>query len=344
MSVAPPLGKELASTDKKTRDDAVKGLAKFLRTTSNKPMSDLEMAKLWKGIFYCFWLSDKPLVQQELAASLADLLLTMTSSPASFHFLRGFWEAMVREWSGLDYLRIDKYYLLVRKFVNASFRLLIREKWSKSALEEYENILAGKGGPLYPEDRRIPSGLGYHLADIYNEELDKAMGTTETALPVPLVPLTTPFFKLNALSPSPVTHKRLHGSLFDPLFKALLAHAMPSDSVPNYRSTTSGSALSRDGDGQRRKRARVEPPPPPLPSICTNACLQYDENEESEGDNDASAGPKPLTPKELREGLLKAMFEIASGEDTKEVSRKRMYRAWKEASEQAEDAHIDSNI
>ncbi|KAG8816649.1 hypothetical protein FRC17_000246 [Serendipita sp. 399] len=340
MSVAPPLGKELAATDKKIRDDAVKGLAKFLRTTSEKPMSDLEMAKLWKGIFYCFWLSDKPVVQQELAASLADLLLVMNSPSASFHFLRGFWEAMVREWSGLDYLRIDKYYLLVRKYVNASFRLLIREKWSKSALDEYENILSGRGGPLYPEDRRIPTGLGYHLADIYNDELNKAMGMAETPPPVPLIPLLTPFFKLNALSPAPVTHKRLHSSLFGPLFDALLAHSIPADSLPNYRPTASGSALSRDGDGQRRKRARIEPPPLPLASISTNACLQYGSNESNEED---SIEPTPLPPKELRTGVLKAMFDIASGEDTKEISRKRMYRAWKEASEQAEETNVDLN-
>lgn len=52
-----------------------------------------------------FWLSDKPLVQQELSASLADLLLVIPSPEASLHFLRGFWDAIVREWSGLDYLR-----------------------------------------------------------------------------------------------------------------------------------------------------------------------------------------------------------------------------------------------
>jgi ribosomal RNA-processing protein 1 len=109
--------------DKRTRDDAVNVLRDFLATTGEKPMPDLEMAKLWKGIFYCtrlnffgpltdylipalgFWLSDKPLVQQELSTSLADLLLVIPTKDASFQFLRGFWHAIVREWPGLDYLR-----------------------------------------------------------------------------------------------------------------------------------------------------------------------------------------------------------------------------------------------
>ncbi|CAG8752800.1 6287_t:CDS:2, partial [Acaulospora colombiana] len=167
MSVAPPLGKDLASvgkrnfiraftsshkkfSDKKTRDAAVKSLRNFLATTAEQPLPKLEMTKLWKAIFY---------LQQELSSSLADLLFVIPSSHESLQFLRGFWEAIVREW-------IDKYYLLVRRFVNASFRLLIREKWDVKAMEEYSSIMSGRGGPLY---------LGYHLADIYNDELNKAM-------------------------------------------------------------------------------------------------------------------------------------------------------------------------
>ena len=117
---------KLLPSDKKTRDAAVLDLRGFVVATAEKPMDKLEMAKLWKGIFYCssihlvhfvslvnekhrmpgFWMSDKPLVQQELSANLAELLLDVPTADASFDFLRGFWEAIVREWSGLDYLRL----------------------------------------------------------------------------------------------------------------------------------------------------------------------------------------------------------------------------------------------
>lgn len=50
-------------------------------------------------------MSDKPLVQQALASEIAEILLTITSNTASLGFLRGFWEAIVREWSGIDRLR-----------------------------------------------------------------------------------------------------------------------------------------------------------------------------------------------------------------------------------------------
>ncbi len=61
-------------------------------------------------------MSDKPLVQQRLAADLAELVLviqsrgtasssTEASTEAALHFISGFWEAMVREWAGIDRLR-----------------------------------------------------------------------------------------------------------------------------------------------------------------------------------------------------------------------------------------------
>lgn len=117
---APPLGKYLASTgkqsnaqfndythntqEKKIRDKAVKNLSVFLSETTNViPKSDLD--KLWKGIFYGFWMSDKPLVQQALATELADLVLSISQTTSALAFLRGFWEMMVREWNGIDRLR-----------------------------------------------------------------------------------------------------------------------------------------------------------------------------------------------------------------------------------------------
>lgn len=94
-------------------------------------------------------MSDKPLVQQALSSELADLLLLISSTESAFAFLAGFWEAIVREWNGIDRLRMDKYYMLVRKFINASFRLLRRAEWESTALARFNEILTAKGGPLW---------------------------------------------------------------------------------------------------------------------------------------------------------------------------------------------------
>ncbi len=95
-----------------------------------------------------------------------------------------------------------------------------------------------------------------------------------------------------------------------------------------------------DDDRPRRKRARIEPPELPYAAVIKNACLTAGiaQKAEEEGADEGNTTPKPLSPDELRKGLLRTMFDIASGEDTKDSSRKRMYRAWKDAIELAGDA------
>ena len=43
----------MVQQDKKTRDKAIKNLSVFLSDPSRDGLPKAEMAKLWKGIFYC---------------------------------------------------------------------------------------------------------------------------------------------------------------------------------------------------------------------------------------------------------------------------------------------------
>ncbi|KAI5121317.1 hypothetical protein M0805_003784 [Coniferiporia weirii] len=309
---SPPLARFLASTDKSTRDKAVKSLATFLSSPDHDSLSELEMSKLWKGIFYCYWMSDKPLVQQALSGELAELLLRIPSTKASLAFLRGFWDAIGREWAGIDRLRMDKYYMLVRKFMNASFRLLIRTEWDRGAVDEYNSILTARGGPLCPQDGRIPASLSYHLADVYLTELDKSLAPSEleqtnaSPLPAPLLPLLSPFFFLASRTYSDASYQRFYSEVFEPIFFALKP-CPPSAGAP------------------LKKRPRLLSKPS-LDNIVANACL---ENPKEEGRVERT---------KARKALLRRMFDIASGADTRETNRRKMYAVWKAAmAEEDED-------
>ncbi|KAF8684573.1 Nucleolar protein,Nop52 [Rhizoctonia solani] len=304
----PPLGKYLASTEKKTRDKAIKSLATFLSDDSQKSMSPSERAKLWKGLFYCFWMSDKPLVQQDLSSELANLVLVIPTLDSAIGFIRGFWEAIVREWSGID--RINKYYMLIRRFVNTTFRLLLRHGWDAEGCDSINDIFQGNGGPLCPDDKKVPASLSYHLADIYLEELDKALDTNDDDHKLPLITLLRPFINLSACTPNKITYSRMQTALFTPLLDALVFRATPLD--------------SDNIDSQQRKRKRSsETYPNILESICK--CTSQ-----------AGATPSTGNSQDTAKDILNAIFEAAGHIDTKDANRKKMYALWKQRMEEIE--------
>ncbi|KAI0347723.1 Nop52-domain-containing protein [Trametopsis cervina] len=316
---APPLGKHLASTDKKTRDKAVKDLSVFLSDPARAAMPPAEMAKLWKGIFYCFWMSDKPLVQQALASSLAELLLSIPTPTTALEFLRGFWESTVREWAGIDRYRIDKFYMLIRRFTNAAFRLLMRESWPAPLCAQYTDILTARGGPLCPDDIKVPPSLAYHLADIYLEELDKAFASSEQPSPAPLSLVMDPFFSLAARTGTKTVVQRVQSAVLDPLFSALDEHNNGSDEEEDEEDD------EEDADAARhRKRPRLSAPE--YSHVLSSSCLV---NSEEEGALSAGA---------LKKGLLKRLFEVASDERTRDANRRKMYAFWKSHADDAEES------
>jgi ribosomal RNA-processing protein 1 len=169
--------------DKVTRDRAVTALRKFLsgqvgseedrfqdelfearlpedtwETIEPKKvrLDEMELAKLYKGLFYCYWMSDKPIVQQHLAQELADLCLIIRPAPSSdddplldqvfttqtaLSFWKQFWIALGSEWQGVDKHRLDKYLLLMRRFVEVAFKILQRAHWHPKAIELWSEIL-----------------------------------------------------------------------------------------------------------------------------------------------------------------------------------------------------------
>ncbi|CAM9126552.1 unnamed protein product, partial [Hapterophycus canaliculatus] len=68
-------GKHLASSDKRVRDRTVAALREWLRQRSKGgALTDLDLLKIWRGLWYCMFMCDKAPVQRELAENLAGLL------------------------------------------------------------------------------------------------------------------------------------------------------------------------------------------------------------------------------------------------------------------------------
>lgn len=104
-------------------------------------------------------------------------------------FYRAFWETITREWAGIDVLRIDKFLMLVRRFLAVGFRFCRERKWEAAVVE---SLLLGpiEQGPLDPRNQKMPNGVRFQLADIWVDELEKVLGDEENkaeGLPVALL-------------------------------------------------------------------------------------------------------------------------------------------------------------
>ncbi|CAA6672181.1 unnamed protein product [Spirodela intermedia] len=148
-----------------------KQLASCNRATRTAPC-DLEGAVLLHVA------RDKLPVQSELVNRLASLLVSLEPS-VSARYLEAFVVTIRREWSGIDHLRMDKFYLLVRRFVHHVFLFLSKNGWDRDLSVRMIGILSEKS--LLAADKCQAQGVNYHITDIFLEELKPFISVLESS-------------------------------------------------------------------------------------------------------------------------------------------------------------------
>ncbi|NWT11167.1 RRP1B protein, partial [Vireo altiloquus] len=183
-AVQPPevqFAQRLAANEKRIRDRALKKLRGYIGVRTQRPaggFSQEELLKIWKGLFYCMWMQDKPLLQEELAANISQLIHVFQNTEARHLFIQTFWQTMNREWNGIDNLRLDKYYMLMRLILRQSFEVLKRNEWDEGLVEPLLQLLMKE---IMDPDSNSPTGIKFHFIDIYLDELAKVGAKELTA-------------------------------------------------------------------------------------------------------------------------------------------------------------------
>ncbi|GAA5887252.1 hypothetical protein JCM3774_004754 [Rhodotorula dairenensis] len=268
-------------------------------------------------------MSDKPLVQQALAQNLADLTLDVRPKSkirngrverfrSAMTYLRGFWEAIIREWSILDHHRLDKFLLLIRRFTHVGFRLLEREQWDPRAIDEYNAMLVGPGGPLDVTNDKVPLSLAYHLFDIYLDELDRLASpssadsdSSSSAPPLPLLGLLSPMYTVASHAPLQVMFSRLVDNVFTPLLDAFLG-PKPEPNPKRRRGNAAKRAKERAYPALRAAARRADGGVPV----------------EAEGGDDEAAHNADAR---IGKQVLRRLFQEGGKEETGEAQRRRIY-------------------
>ncbi|XP_077293346.1 ribosomal RNA processing protein 1 homolog Nnp-1 isoform X2 [Arctopsyche grandis] len=172
------LSRGLAANDVRRRDRVLKSLSKWLsaRDSSTYDFTEHDFMRIWKGLFYCVWMSDKPLVQEELCENIAKLIQCFEKFSTSILFYKCFLKTMGQNWFGIDQHRLDKFLMCVRRVTRGMFYNIKKHNWSKEATDFLQVALSEDDGLFAsptPNDARMALGLQLHLVDCWTEEISK---------------------------------------------------------------------------------------------------------------------------------------------------------------------------
>ncbi|CAA3030079.1 ribosomal RNA processing 1 homolog [Olea europaea subsp. europaea] len=208
----PSLIKHLASCNSTVRSQSLKLLQSWL-TSQKQEIPEEDIKKLWKGLFYCFWHSDKAPNQLALVNRLTSLLLTL-EFPVSLQYFSKFVLTLRREWPGIDRLRLDKFYLLIRRFVRTLFELMKLKQWDLELLRKFMGVLENYG--FMADDKLQGNGVNYHIVSVFLEELKEVRFPVRKEV---VDVIFGPFFAVLMKSKDRILVGKVTSSVFDELLK-----------------------------------------------------------------------------------------------------------------------------
>lgn len=106
-------------------------------------------------------MSDKPAIQNELSSSLSSMISSLNEN-VRLEYVRNFWKIMSLEWNGLDRLRLNKFYFLMKKMCHDHLSFLHQSEW-KNIVENMDSLLW--------DDESVPDGVKTYQIECFFEIL-----------------------------------------------------------------------------------------------------------------------------------------------------------------------------
>uniref|UniRef100_A0A915KH16 Uncharacterized protein n=1 Tax=Romanomermis culicivorax TaxID=13658 RepID=A0A915KH16_ROMCU len=215
------LAQKLSSGEPRIRKKALYRLEQRINACSSKNAcaTKEDFLKLWKGLYFCFWLQDKPLMQEELVDSIVALLGKINDTNQKLLFIEGFYEEIGNSWFTLDQWRMDKYLMFYRRMFRQILRWLKNIRWSENEMKRVFDIFRRCG--LNADPDAYPLGLKLHFVSIYLDELDN-MGAGELNSKQ-IHEFLSPFLDLLSDKKTNDTH---FNAVLDEIFKLILQYCV----------------------------------------------------------------------------------------------------------------------
>uniref|UniRef100_A0A8C5L6W8 Ribosomal RNA processing 1B n=1 Tax=Jaculus jaculus TaxID=51337 RepID=A0A8C5L6W8_JACJA len=314
----------LASSEKGVRDRAVKKLRQYLSARTQKEtggFSQEELLKLWKGLFYCMVVQDEPLLQEELANTISQLIHSVNPLfPAEHLFVQTFWQAMNREWPGLDKPQLDTFGMLINFFllsfyyIIASFEVLKQNGWEESQIKLFLDILVKE--LLCPESQS-PDGVRFHFIDIYLDELSTVGG--RELLADQNLKFIDPFCKVAAKTKDHTLVQTIAKGVFEVIVDQ--SALVPEDTVEDQKAKLCDDGLSEDKTSADKmvweKAVQGE-------KAALSQCLRHGGGGGGEGDDSAACRDAGSRLQFDYKAVANRLLEMANKKNTPPFNRKRL--------------------
>ncbi|XP_044072492.1 ribosomal RNA processing protein 1 homolog B-like isoform X2 [Siniperca chuatsi] len=318
----------LASNEKPIRTKAIKKLRKYINVRSQKATGGFtgdELLKLWKGLFYCLWMQDKPLLQEELSNQISTLIHSFHDIDGQFGYLESFLQTFKREWTGIDRLRMDKFFQLVRFMFRQTFELLKRKNWESSVVARFLELLTVQ---LLQIGSGAPSGLQFHILDLYMTEL-AAVGSAELTADQNLI-FIKPFCKTAAKTKDRSLFRAICNSILSTIIdQAPFAIEDLMKEVEAAAASDSGQASEVDNEEDHLKEKTTSKP---LSKKGTGEQINGDDDddellhlEDSDTEVPCDDDIGPVLQFDYA-ALADNLFELASRSSTPSQNRQRLYK------------------
>ncbi|XP_012519583.1 PREDICTED: ribosomal RNA processing protein 1 homolog A [Propithecus coquereli] len=316
------LAQRLAGNEQVTRDRAVRKLRKYIVARTQRAaggFSHDELLKVWKGLFYCMWMQDKPLLQEELGRTISQLVHAFQTTEAQHLFLRTFWQTVNREWTGIDRLRLDKFYLLMRMVLSESFKAVRARGWEDRQIEQLLELLTTE--ILHPNSQ-APHGVKSHFIEIFLEELTK-VGAEELTADQNLK-FIDPFCRVAARTKDSLVLHNITRGIFETIVEQApfaiedLMKELDAQSKEEEEEASDGDESSEGSADTRDLPSRERSEKLPAGSI---RGAEPEVGQEPWGDDRDG----PVLQFDY-EALANRLFQVASRRSTPSQNRKRLYK------------------
>ncbi|XP_028360591.1 ribosomal RNA processing protein 1 homolog A [Phyllostomus discolor] len=326
------LAQRLAGNEQVTRDRAVRKLRKYIVARTQRAAGGFthdELLKVWKGLFYCMWMQDKPLLQEELGRTISQLIHAFQTTEAQHLFVQTFWQTMNREWMGIDRLRLDKFYTLMRLVLKESLTALRMRGWEERQMEQLLELLTTE--ILHP-DSQAPNGVKSHFIEIFLEELAK-VGAAELTADQNLK-FIDPFCRIAAQTKDSLVLHNITRGIFETIVEQapFAIEDLMGEMEEEEEEEEEGDEEEEDVSSKKLFR---EPP--------KGAFRGTDPGEGEEQPEDDEDGAGTVLQFDY-EAVANRLFEAASQQSTPSLNRKRLYKVIRKLQDLAEGVFPEDDV